>query len=495
MDFRKQTLSGLGWSGTSQVARQVITFVISIILARLLSPKEFGLIGMIAVFTGFAQIFTDMGLGSALIQKADLEARHLNAVFWANLAVGFALTVIVVATGPLIASFYDTPILQSLTMVISLNFLLGSLNVVQNALIHKKMEFRKLAIIENVAVLVSGFLAISMALAGMGVWSLVAQSLLLTAISMLMMWLFSTWRPIFSIEWAALKELLGYSSNLLGFNIFNYWVRNLDNVLIGRFIGTSALGIYTRGYSLMLLPISQISSVITRVMFPALSVIQNDPEKVKSIYLRSTKILALVTFPIMIGLLVVTKPFVLTVFGDKWAGVIPILQVLCLTGMGQSIGTTVGWIYTSQGRTDLMFRWGIFAGLVYAVAIVIGLRWGVIGVAWAYALSGYLIVWYPSWAIPGRLINLSFMEMMKNLASPFYCALAMGITVRTLGFLLPTNWPQWTYLVVQVPFGIIVYISLIHFFKLRAYVETLELVKEQWQKQFKTRFATFSTMK
>jgi PST family polysaccharide transporter len=346
------------------------------------------------------------------------------------------------------------------------------------------MEFRKLAIIENVAVFVSGLFSIGMALSGMGVWSLVVQSLLTAAISMVMMWRLSAWRPVFSMDWKALKDLLGYSSNLLSFNIFNYWVRNLDNMLIGRFIGSSALGVYTRAYSLMLLPIRQISGVLTRVMFPALSAIQNDVEKVKSIYLRSTRILALLTFPIMIGLLVVTNSFVLTVFGDQWAEVTPILQVLCLTGLGQSIGTTVGWIYTSQGRTDLMFRWGVFSGLVYAAAIVIGLRWGVIGIAWAYTLSSYLIVWYPSWVIPGRLINLSFVEMMKNLAGPFYCSAAMGTIVWGLGLILPLGWPEWAYLAAQVPLGIVVYLSLIHSFKVQAYVETFELVREQWQDRF-----------
>jgi len=484
MDFRKQTLSGLGWSGTSQVVRQVITLAISVFLARLLSPKEFGLIGMVTVFTGFANIFTEMGLGSALIQKADLEPRHLNAVFWSNVAVGFGLTLIAVTGARFVADFYNSPALRSLTMVIGLNFFLGSLNVVQNALLHKQMEFRRIAIIENVAVFTSGFLAIGLALAGTGVWSLVAQSLLLTLISVLMMWQHSKWRPVFSIDWKSLKELLGYSLNLLGFNILNYWVRNLDKVLIGRFVGSSALGVYARAYSLMLLPINEVTSVLTRVMFPALSTIQGDIEKVKSIYLRSTKILSLVTFPIMVGLLVVARPFVLTVFGEKWVEVIPILKVLCLLGLGQSIATTVGWIYTSQGRTDLMFRWGAFAGLVYWIAIIIGLHWGVLGVAWAYTLSCYIILWYPSWAIPGRLINLSFTEMMKNLSSAFFCAVAMGFAILLIGFLLPPNWPQWVFLFVKVIFGFIIYWSLIHIFGLEAYQEIRKLLIEQIRIRF-----------
>lgn len=483
-NLRNQTLSGLGWSGVAQVVRQLLQFIVSVILARLLSPEEFGLIGMIIVFTGFAGLFSELGLGAALIQKLDMDERHLNSVFWVNIGAGIILTGTIVGAAPLIASFYDEPALRPLTMLIALNFIIGSFNVVQNALLNKNMDFRRLAQIQITATSLAGIIGITMALTGFGVWSLVWQSLMLTTVSVVMMWWVSAWRPTLSFETGALKELLGFSSNLLGFHILNYWMRNLDNVLIGKFIGSSALGIYTRAYSLMLLPVSQISRVVSKVMFPALSTIQHDIERVKRIYLRSTRTIALVTFPLMIGLLVVAKPFIITVYGDKWREVIPILQIFCLTGIAQSIGTTVGWIYTSQGRTDIMLKWGIFSGIVRGIAFIIGLRWGVIGVAVAYVLSGYVILWYPSWTIPGRLINLRFSEMLRNLSTPFYCATAMGVLVWGLGFLLPFGWPEWAYLALQVSFGALVYILLIHFFKVQAYIETLELLKEQWQNRF-----------
>jgi len=479
-NLRARTLSGLGWSGAAQVARQVLQFFIGVILARLLSPQEFGLIGMIIVFISFANLFSDLGLGAALIQKLDLEQRHLSSVFWVNIAAGIILTGIVVAAAPLIVTFYNEPALRVLTVVIALNFFIGSFNVVQNALLRKNMDFQRLARIEIAASFFAGVLAISMALLGLGVWSLVAQSLMFTAVSVLMMWQMSAWRPTLSLDIEALKELLGFSSNLLGFNLFNYWVRNFDNILIGKFIGSSALGIYARAYSLMLLPVSQISGVVSRVMFPALSIIQDDIERVKQIYLRSTRTIAFVTFPMMIGLLVVAKPFILSVYGDKWREVIPILQIFCLTGMGQSVGTTIGWIYTSQGRTDIMLKWGIFSGIVYIISFVIGLRWGVIGVAAAYVLSGYILLWYPAWTIPGRLINLRFSEMIKNLSGSFYCAVAMGVFVWTLGLFLPVSWPQWVYLAIQVPFGIMLYIAMMHIFKVRVYIETYELIRERW---------------
>jgi O-antigen/teichoic acid export membrane protein len=481
--LRARTFYGLGWSGTAQVFRQLLQFATSVVLARLLSPQEFGLIGMIVVFTGFASLFTDLGLGAAIVQKLDLEERHLSSAFWVSIAVGLLLTGLTVAVAPLMARFYDEPDLEPFTRVIAFNFLVGSVNVVQNALLLKNMDFRLLFQIEIVATGLAGLAAIGMAFMGFGVWSLVVQSLLITAISVGMMWWLSAWRPTMAVDIRALKELLGFSSNLLGFNVLNYWVRNLDNFLIGKFIGPSGLGIYTRAYSLMLLPITQVTSVVSRVMFPALSAIQKDVERVRHAYLRSTQAIALVTFPMMIGLLVVAEPFVLVVYGEMWSEVIPILRVFCLIGMGQSIGTTVGWIYTSQGRADLMLKWGIFSAVVYAISFIIGLRWGVMGVAVAYGISGYVILWYPAWAIPGRLINLRFKEMLINLRGPFYCAVAMGIGVWAVRYALPSNWPQWLFLVTQVPSGVLIYGVLVHFFRIPAYVEIQEVLFQRTKRR------------
>jgi PST family polysaccharide transporter len=173
----------------------------------------------------------------------------------------------------------------------------------------------------------------------------------------------------------------------------------------------------------------------------------------------------------MIGLLVTARPFIITVFGADWKAVIPIVQIFCLTGMIHSVGTTVGWIYTSQGRTDLMFKWGLAAGVVLACSFVIGLRWGPIGVAAAYAISGYAIIWYPSWTIPGRLIDLSFAEMLRNLSPVFWSAVIMGCAVSLLGLLLPASLPQWLCLCVQVSAGVLLYCSLIHSFRVAAYVD------------------------
>lgn len=483
INLRDRTLSGIGWTGLTQIVRLSLQLIIIAILSRLLSPTEFGLIGMIIVFTGFIKLINDLGLGSALIQKSDIEACHLNSVFWINILTGIALTIITMAIAPLIASFYNEPSLIPITVALSFNSLFGSVSLVQNALIRKQLNFRLLFWIETSAVVGAGILSIGFALSGAGVWSLVIQSLVYLLISAIFLWINSPWRPELSIDINSIKDLLGFSSNLLGFNSINYWIRNLDNLLVGKYIGPTSLGIYTRAYSLMLLPISQISGVLTQVMFPVMSTIQQDITRVKRVYLQSTRMIGLITFPIMIGLLVVAEPFILVLYGEEWQEVIPLLQLFCLVGISQSISTTQGWLYTSQGRTDIFFRWAVFAGIIRITGILIGLNWGLMGIAVAYLLGEYLFLWYPSWLIAGRLINMRVIEIIMNLSSQLLCAVAMGLAVWILGNLLPAGLPNWMVLAIQVSFGITVYALLIHIFRLRSYKELSLLISEQITKR------------
>lgn len=480
--FREKTIAGILWSFVSQLGRYGLQFIIGVILARLLSPDDFGLIGMITVFVGFANIYTDLAFGSALIQKQDTNPDHYFSIFWINLGTGLALTLLFMASSPLIARFYSQPVLIPLTMLISTNFFIGSLKIIQSSLLMKQLEFGRLAFVELMALAISGSTGITMAILGFGVWSLAWQSVMFTGLTVILLWIVSDWRPAMRFKWIVVKELLGFSSNLLGFSSVNYWLRNADNLLVGRFLGTSALGIYSRSYGIMLLPLTMISRSIGQVMFPALSKIQDDVPRIQRLYLRMTAAIALITFPLMLGLLVVAEDFVLFLFGAQWVGMIPILQAFCIVGMVQSIGTLNGNIYLSQGRTNLQFRVGGMVGLLGVGAIVLGLRWGVNGVAYAYTLFSLLIT-YPTISIAVSLIDLPFIKVIKNLAGIFGCAAAMALLVWGIGFLLPTDWPHWAYLAVQVPLGMAVYGTLIHTFRLQAYREAREIIREQIQRR------------
>lgn len=476
-DLRQRTLSALGWSGGAQLVNQAARFAIAIILARLLTPEEFGLVGMVYIFTGFAALFGDMGLGAALIQRPQVDSHHLNAVFWLNVMAGGILTAIFLLGAPLVASFYDEPVLAAITKVVAFQFLLTPLSIVQAAQLKRRMDFRALAFVETGAAVLSGGIGIGMALGGFGVWSLVAQSLAATAVAVAWVWRLSPWRPRLSFRWTHLKDLLGFGTNLLGFNVFNYWVRSADDLLIGRVVGAGALGVYTRAYALMLLPLTQISAVIGRVMFPALSSIQREQSRVKSIYLRAIRSIALITFPMMVGLLVVADEFVLALLGPQWAAVIPILRLFSLVGLVQSIGTTVGWIYQSQGRTDLMFRWGMAVGVVLLGSFAVGIRWGAMGVATAYTVASVLVLPYPLFAIPARLIDLSVREILLVLLPILACAMAMGLVVWLADVLMPPGSPDWMALLFQISLGAAVYGGLVHLLRLEAYEDLRSVIR------------------
>jgi O-antigen/teichoic acid export membrane protein len=482
-NLRQKTVSGVGWTSVNQVGSQGLKFLISIIMARLLTPEDFGLLGMIIVFTGFVTVFAELGFGAALIQRQELEDSHYDSVFWLNLTMGGLLMIFFVIIAPLVAGFYREPVLTPLIRVISINFLLTSLGIVQRTILQREMRFNRIAKIEVSAVMIGAIAAIVMALSGLGVWSLIWQILITSAVMSTTLWWQSNWRPNLSFDRSAVADLWSFSSNLLGFNTVNYWTRNADNLLIGRYLGSVDLGIYTRAYSTMLMPLGQVTNVLGQVMFPALSRMQHDRDRVKRIYLRSIAAIALITFPMMMGLFVVAEDFVLTLYGEKWSGVTPVLQILCVVGMIQSLVATAGWIFQSQGRTDWMLRWGLVSGALGILSFVLGVYIGSIeAVALCYAVVNFILLYWKI-SIPGKLISLQFREVMLSVAGIFGCTLFMAGAVWLLGLVLPDDWPHWANLIVQALFGVLVYGVLIHLFHIQAYGELRDLAMEQWRKR------------
>lgn len=477
--FREKTISGVAWSVVSKGGQQALTLVITVVLARLLTPEDFGLVAMITVLTGFAGIFFDLGLGASLIHKQDLTEAHRSSVFWVNVLAGLVLTGGFMIAAPWVAAFYDEPMLHPLTQLMAVIFLVRALKSIQSTLVRKKLDFRTLAIAGIISSCISGAVAIAMAIAGFGVWSLVVMYLVNGAVSAGVLWRWSGWLPTLIIDRAALGELLGFSVNMLGTRVLNYWTRRSDNLLIGWQIGSEALGLYSRAYALLLFPLINVTRVIAEVMFPSFSIIQKDKERIRGIYLRATRVIALVTFPMTLGLLVTARPFVLAVFGAQWVEMVPMVQVFALVGLVQSISTTSGVLYLSQGRADLQFKVGFVVRTLLIVGIVAGLRWGAFGVAVGYGLAS-VVGFYPDFYYAGRLVNLSFSKLLRNLLPVAACAAAMGAVVKLEGWLLLTiAWAAWAQLPVQVATGAAVYLALVYAFEVAAYQDARVAVEER----------------
>ncbi len=431
-DFKKNVVSGISWSFVNQVAAQVLNLLITIILVRFITPGEFGTLGMVTVLTGFAYAFLNFGFAAALIQKDEVSEKDLSTVFFVSITSGiFLYGLFFISAGP-IAQFYAKPELKTLVRLIALNFLILSLGIVQSSILIKKLHFKKIAQINIFSIVVSGATAVVLALQGYGIWSLVVQSLVLSFLSTTLFLLFSGIKVRLGFDRTAFRGMFNFGGHAAADSMLGYWARNLDNLLVAKYLGDVSLGLYSKAYSVMLLPLVNFSQVISKVLFPSFSMIQQDKEKIKRIYLKITRIIAFVTFPVMIILWALSENIVLVIFGDAWAGMIPVLEILCWLGIPQSILTLNGSIYHSLGRADLAFRVGLWLKLNLVIGFVAGLYYGgLIGLAWGYTIAG-MINFYPGFYFAGRLINLYMIEQLSNLKSVIISTLVAGGAIFVL---------------------------------------------------------------
>ena len=457
MSLRKQAVSGIKWVSSAQVGQQAVQFATSIVLARLLGPSDFGLLAMALVVSGFLSVFRDLGTSAAVIQHKDPSQGLLSSIFWANALFGLLSMVALYAIAPLAAVYYREPRVIPILRALSLVCLVSGVSILQKALLEQRLAFRAIALIETSAMMAGSAVAIVSALLGAGVWSLVFKSMVDALLGTLLLWGFSGYHPRMTFDWKELKTVRSYSLNLTGFNILNYFLRNADYLLIGRHLGARDLGFYTLAYRIMLFPLQNISFVIGRVMFPVFAQLRDQNERFQRGYLDVVKVIALVSFPMMLGLMALSEPFVLTVYGETWNPVIVLLLILAPVGLLQSIVTTVGSIYQAKGRTDWMFRWGIGSGVLIVGAFIIGIQWGLTGIAAAYAMVTLLIA-YPNFAIPFRLIDLKFPRLVTALVRPLACSLIMYAFILALKAAVQAHLPHSGVLAVCIPVGSLVYL-------------------------------------
>jgi len=453
-NLRDRTISGVRWSVISKLFQQVLSFFTIAILARLLSPSAFGLIGMVLVVTNFVEIFKDLGTSTAIIQRKETSQELISSIFWTNLFFGILFTLIIMIIARIIAIFFREPGMTLIMKIMSISFIFSGLSVVPQALLIREMSFRRLAFMENVSFLIGAGIGVGMALSGWGVWSLVIQSLSRVLSMAIFLWLLNPIIPHVKLSLNSLKSIASYSLNLSGFNLLNYFIRNADNMLIGRYLGSTSLGFYSLAYKWMFLPIYYISGIVGNVFFSTFSKIQNDNIRFSRVYLQLCASIGLVTFPLLLGMMALAKPLVFVALGPKWELVVPLLMILSSIGLFQTIGTTVGSIYLAKGRTDLMLKWGLLAGILYLLSFWIGLRWGVLGVALCYSLCS-LILFYPSLAIPFHLIGLRFSEFGRVMIPIFVMSLSMLalIEIGLLGLGRMGRTEPWVQLAVGVLLG------------------------------------------
>ena len=347
-NYRQRVLAAARWSLSGELAVQAIRAAFAVVLARLLTPRDFGLLAMLTIVTQFVAANSDAGFEEALVQKRDLAEAHRSSVFWAMLVSGVALTVGLLLMAPWIAAFYGVEELTPLAQALSVLFLLRTAGTVPRALMARRLDFRVPAALGGVAALVAGTAAVLLAWRGFGVLSLAVQLLVSAAVESLLLFRVCGWRPRLEFRARALRDLLGFSAYRPAARTLGYWARNMDQLLIGKLLGSDALGLYARGYNLARVPQVFVSRSIVHVMFPSLALIQDDADRVRAVYLRTTGAVALATFPMCMGLFATAEPFVVGVLGSQWRETVPTLQLLSLASLVQSISTLAGALYLSH---------------------------------------------------------------------------------------------------------------------------------------------------
>ncbi|MFZ2948002.1 MAG: MOP flippase family protein [Desulfuromonadaceae bacterium] len=417
MSLKQQVVKGVSWNFLDQVIRQVVSIGVTAVLARILSPNDYGLVALSSIFVGFVSLFESLSIGSALIQRSDLDDRYISTSFWTSVFTGGALAIVLCIIAPFAAGYFDKPLLINIIDISAINLIVSPVGSTHRMLLARKLEFGKLTFINIIFAIIGGIASLILALSGLGVWSLVLGGLIASALIIPLLWYFEEWRHGFIFDRNCFRELFSFSSYLLSSNVVFYFARNFDNLIVGKYLGANMLGIYSMAYNLMMKPLQQISWSITSVLFPAFSSIQGDLARIRSAYLKALSGIALITFPMMMGLMMVSEEFVLVMVGPKWQGVVLPLKVLCPVGALQSIGTTVGAIFNSLGRTDLQFKTGVITSLGHVIGFIICIRWGLMGLVKGYLVTNIIFVSY-SLFFTFRLIHLSTREFLQVLKMP-----------------------------------------------------------------------------
>jgi O-antigen/teichoic acid export membrane protein len=426
--MRQRVFRGLAWSGSSQIVMQILRMVVAISLARILAPENYGLAALAIVFASLVLVFSDLGLGAAIVQRKELSEDDRCTAFWISIAAGTLFTILGIALAGPVASFYGRPEVAPLCTALSFTFIIVSLATTHEALLVRAMEFGKLERRLMLATATGAVAAIVVALATRSPWALIAQQMAEAVVSSTLLIAFSPWRPKLRFSRTSLKTLGSFSAYLVGHRTLYYFHRNADNILIGRFIGAAALGAYTLAYNLMLFPFARIAGPVQKVLAPAFARMQDEPKRMAETWLRAVRMVGTISVPALCGLVIVAPDFVRIVLGDDWSQVIPIIQVLAWVGIVQSLQSLNTDVLQARGNTRAVFRFTILFTGTHFVAFLIGLHWGVVGVAAAYAISTTFVE--PVYTvITARSIETSFWEVVRAVRGVFEAALIMGAAV------------------------------------------------------------------
>jgi O-antigen/teichoic acid export membrane protein len=429
--LREQIVRGSFWSASQNWGMQALSFLVFVIMSRLIAPGAFGLLALASVFLAFVQSFLDQGIASALIQRADVEQAHFDTAFWMNVSIGLLMTALGIICAKGVAIIFHEPELESVIRWLSLVFLLTGLSSTQQAILQREMAFRSLALRSLLAGTIGGAAGIMLAYFGFGVWSLVAQNLVMGVVGVLALWRVSNWRPRLFFSSTHFWELQRFGLNIVGTNILNFFNRRADDLLIGYFLGATALGYYTIAYRILLVLTDLLTGFANSVAFPVFARLQAERERMLQAFYRATEYMSYISFPVFVGVSLLAPGIVRIFFGQQWGQSIPALQILMFVGILHSLLYFHSTLMVAMGKPAWRLWLTFMNALANVIAFMFVVRWGITAVAAAYVLRAYLLLPVEIWALK-HLIDLNLKTYFGRYIIPIMAVTIMAGTV--LGF-------------------------------------------------------------
>lgn len=470
--MKNKIFSGFFWKFNEQISSQLVTFIISIVLARILTPKDYGIVALINVFISLADVFVTSGFGSALIQKKDADDVDFSTIFYISEIFSIVVYMFLFFIAPYIADFYNNTDLTVIVRVLALKLPLSAFNAIQQAYVSKKMLFKKIFISTTVSSIISGIVGIIVAYLGYGIWALVVQYILNTIIISIALFVQLDWHPQLKFSWTSGKPLLSYGWKIVATSFIGTFFNQLRTLLLGKMYTPAELAFYNRGQKFPELVSQNIDGTISTVLFPAISEFNDDLSKVKSMIRRSLRISTFIIMPIMFGMAATSKPIILILLTDKWISSVPYMQYLCIAGAFGTISNTNMQAISAIGRSDVLLKLELVKKPLYLILLLIGLRISVLAVA--YTMLIYTICSTVMNMSPNRkLLNYKFKEQVSDILPALSLSLIMFLVVDSLTLL---NLPMMIIFIIQIVVGIVIYVFLAIIFKLEAWNYLLSTV-------------------
>ncbi|NJL48790.1 MAG: lipopolysaccharide biosynthesis protein [Leptolyngbyaceae cyanobacterium SM2_5_2] len=476
MSIKHKAISGVVWSAARNWGGQMGSLLIFFILARLLSPEDFGLVALANVFLAFMWLFLEQGFSQAIIQQQDLEPEHLNTAFWINLAIGCATALVgFLIAGP-VADLFGQPALTPILRCFSILFVCAALGQVQHSVLERKFDYKALATRQLLGTLAGGVVGISMAFLGFGVWSLVIQQAVNSIIGTITLWVCSDWRPGFKVSVRHFQDLFGVGMHIMGFSYLSFFNTRANDFLVGYFLSPTELGYYTVAYKVLNSMTQLLVSTSRDVALPTFSRLQEDPERFRRAFYSATQLTSAIAMPTFLGMAVLAPELVRVLFGEQWMPSVPLMQVLALMGMLRAITFFKGSVFVAMGKPSWWLRLSALNAVLNLLGFAIAYRWGIFAVAVASVVRYYIVFPIGQWAIC-QLIQESLGKYLRIFLAPLVCALTMAGGIFVFKQALAATFGPLALLILSSIVGAVVYIGLIRLLAPKIFAQMLDIAQ------------------